>query len=241
MTAACVLIVDDEDAIRFAVRDFLEMCGYRVDEAATCADAEKRVRAGGVDAVILDFRLPDGDALDLLPKIKAADATIPVIVLTAHASIDRAVRAIQGGAEQFLTKPVELPALRVILQRSLENQRIRRKEAAQKSRTDRDEIDPFLGTSSAIRNLEAQARRSLETESPVLIQGSRLRRGGSRALATQLGAVRRSVRRSGLRARAGASNRRLLATGARLTGAVSSKPAFEVAHHGTLFLDRSAT
>jgi len=166
-----ILIVDDEQAIRLAVRDFLEMSGFEVDEAASCAEAEVRLRSAPPDAAILDFRLPDGTALDLLPKIKLADPSSCVIVLTAHASIDLAVRAIQNGAEQFLTKPVELPALLVILQRALENQRIRRKEAARKTRRDPDDLDPFLGTSEAIRALSAQARRSLDTDSPVLIQG----------------------------------------------------------------------
>jgi DNA-binding NtrC family response regulator len=237
-----ILLVDDEAAIRFAVRDFLEMSGFEVDEASSCAEAERIVRAGAPDAALLDFALPDGDALTLLPKIKAADPTIPVIVLTAHASIDLAVRAIQNGAEQFLTKPVELPALLVILRRALENQRIRRKEAARKTRQDRDEMDPFLGESAAIRALADQARRSLDTESPVLIQGE---------TGTGKGVLARWLHQHGRRAEepfvdlncAGLSREFLESElfghekGA-FTGAVSSKPGlFEVAHRGTLFLD----
>ena len=195
-----VLIVDDEDGIRFALRDFLESSGFAVEEAGSCAEAEKVFRASRPDAALLDFRLPDGNALDLIPKLKAQDSTVPVIVLTAHASIDLAVRAIQQGAEQFLTKPVELPALLVILQRALDNQRIRRKDAA-KARGERPADDPFLGESAAIRALADQARRSLASESPDSDPGrNRIGKRGACALdAPERHAARRGVRRPELR------------------------------------------
>jgi DNA-binding NtrC family response regulator len=236
-----VLVVDDEDGIRFALRDFLESSGYAVEEAASCAEAEKVFRATRPDAALLDFRLPDGNAIDLIPKLKSQDATVPVIVLTAHASIDLAVRAIQQGADQFLTKPVELPALRIILQRALENQRIRRKEAA-KARGERAVEDPFLGESAAIRALAEQARRTLATESPILIQGE---------TGSGKGVLARWLHRNGTRPEeafvdlncAGLSREFLESElfghekGA-FTGAVNAKPGlFEVAHRGTMFLD----
>ena len=236
-----VLVVDDEDGIRFALRDFLESSGFAVEEAGSCGEAEKVFRATRPDAALLDFRLPDGNALDLIPKLKAQDSTIPVIVLTAHASIDLAVRAIQQGAEQFLTKPVELPALLVILQRALDNQRIRRKEAA-KARGERPADDPFLGESAAIRALADQARRSLASDSPILIQGE---------TGSGKGVLARWLHRNGPRSDeafvdlncAGLSREFLESElfghekGA-FTGAISSKPGlFEVAHRGTMFLD----
>jgi len=236
-----VLVVDDEEGIRFALRDFLESSGYNVEEAGSCMEAEKVFRASRPDAALLDFRLPDGNALDLIPKLKAQDPTTPVIVLTAHASIDLAVRAIQQGAEQFLTKPVELPALLVILQRALENQRIRRKEAA-KSRGERPAEDPFLGESKAIQALADQARRTLATESPILVQGE---------TGSGKGVLARWLHRNGTRPDeafvdlncAGLSREFLESElfghekGA-FTGAIASKPGlFEVAHRGTMFLD----
>src|SRR4030095_9968801 len=99
------------------------------------------------------------------------DSGTPLLVLTAHGSIDLAVRAIKEGAEQFLTKPLELPTLLVILQRLLQKQRNHHKQLASKSRQVRQAIDPFIGTSSAIRSLAQQAKRVLQTESPVLILG----------------------------------------------------------------------
>ena len=237
-----ILLVDDEAGIRAAVREFLELSGYDVDEAGTVAEAEKVFRNSRPDAAILDFRLPDGDALDLLPRIKALDPLVPAIVLTAHASIDLAVRAIQRGAEQFLTKPVELPALLVVLERALENRRVLRKETARKSRNERDEIDPFLGESAAIRALAASARRTLTTESPILIQGETgsgkgvlahwLHRNGPRADESFVDLNCAGLSREFLESELFGHEK-----GA-FTGAISAKPGlFEVAHRGTLFLD----
>jgi len=83
--------VDDEPGIRFGVRDFLESEGLEVDEADSVAAAEKAVREGHPDAMILDHMLPDGTALDLLPRIRELEPTLPVVVLTGHATIDLAV------------------------------------------------------------------------------------------------------------------------------------------------------
>ena len=166
-----ILIVDDEPGLRFGVRDFLELQGYEVDEAESCQSAQHLFRTARPDVVVADYLLPDGTALDLLPRLKEIDSGIPMLILTAHGSIDLAVRAIKEGAEQFLTKPLELPALLVILQRILENKRNLHKQLANKSREVRSAINPFVGTSRAIRALAEQTRKVLLSESPILILG----------------------------------------------------------------------
>src|SRR5678815_3498205 len=145
-----ILIVDDEPGVRFGIRDFLELQGYEIDEAENCREAQDLFRSSRPDIVIADYMLPDGTALDLLPRLREIDAAIPLLVLTAHGSIDLAVRAIKEGAEQFLTKPLELPTLLVILQRLLQKQRNHHKQLASKSRQSRQAIDPFIGTSARI-------------------------------------------------------------------------------------------
>jgi DNA-binding NtrC family response regulator len=129
-----VLVVDDEAGIRFGIRDFLEQQGYEIEEAESCQDAQHLFRVSRPDIVIADYMLPDGTALDLLPRLKEINSDIPLLVLTAHGSIDLAVRAIKEGAEQFLTKPLELPTLLVILHRLLEKQRNHNKQIASKTR-----------------------------------------------------------------------------------------------------------
>lgn len=166
-----ILLVDDEESVRFGVRDFLESHGFDVAEAESCAEAWEAFRAQRPDCAVLDYRLPDGDALELLPLLKNIDDTVPLLVLTGHGSIDLAVRAIKEGADQFLTKPVELPALLIVLKRLLENQRNRKQQSLGKSKAARGLIDPFLGTSRAIAELKEAARKVCATESPILIQG----------------------------------------------------------------------
>jgi len=237
-----VLVVDDESGVRFGIRDFLEQHGYEIEEAESCQDAQHIFRTSRPDIVIADYMLPDGTALDLLPRLKEIDSGIPLLVLTAHCSIDLAVRSIKEGAEQFLTKPLELPTLVVILQSLLQKQRNHHKQLASKSRQVRQAIDPFIGTSAAIRTLKEQARRILSTESPVLILGE---------TGTGKGVLARWLHDNSPRAEeafvdlncAGLS-RELLETelfghekGAFTSATASKQGLFEVAHRGTIFLD----
>jgi DNA-binding response OmpR family regulator len=118
-----VLVVDDEPSARFAVGDFLQTHGFEVETASDGRAARQAFRNRQPDAVILDYRLPDTDALELLARFKATDHKVPVLILTAHGSIDLAVRAIKAGADQFLTKPIALPSLLSFLERELEKRR----------------------------------------------------------------------------------------------------------------------
>jgi DNA-binding NtrC family response regulator len=237
-----ILIVDDEAGLRFGVRDYLELQGYEIDEAESCEIAQRLFRTSRPDVVIADYLLPDGTALDLIPRLKEIDSGIPLLILTAHGSIDLAVRAIKEGAEQFLTKPLELPALLVILQRILENRRNLNKQLASKSREVRLAVNPFIGTSAAIRTLAEQVKKVLPSDSPILILGE---------TGSGKGVLARWIHANGPRAEeafvdlncAGLS-RDLLETelfghekGA-FTNAIAAKQGlFEVAHRGTIFLD----
>jgi DNA-binding NtrC family response regulator len=237
-----VLVVDDESGVRFGIRDFLEQHGYEIEEADSCQDAQHLFRSSRPDIVIADYMLPDGTALDLLPRLREIDSNIPLLVLTAHGSIDLAVRAIKEGAEQFLTKPLELPTLLVILQRLLQKQRNYHKQLASKSRQVRQAIDPFVGTSAAIRALADQAKKILSTESPVLILGE---------TGTGKGVLARWLHENSPRAdeafvdlNCAGLTRELLETelfghekGAFTSATASKQGLFEVAHRGTIFLD----
>jgi DNA-binding NtrC family response regulator len=166
-----VLLVDDDAVIRFSIRHYLELKGMQVMEAEGVQTARERFAAGRVDLAIIDFSLPDGDGMELLEHFKSTDPEVPIIVLTGQGSIELAVRAIKQGAEQFLTKPVELPALHSLLLRAVENKRFRQQSFVNQSRAQRERLNPFLGTSAAIRRLEELARRVVRSESPILIQG----------------------------------------------------------------------
>ncbi|HLG13819.1 MAG TPA: sigma-54 dependent transcriptional regulator [Blastocatellia bacterium] len=242
MASTRILIVEDEKGIRFAVRSFLEAKGYEVEEADDCRSAEQLFLQSPPDAVISDYVLADGNALELLPRLKAIDSAVPIIILTGHASIDLAVRAIKEGAEHFLTKPVELPSLAVVIERVVENTRNIQKQLARKTLQRREDVDPFLGPSARIRELADEARKVLLSESTVLIRGE---------TGTGKGVLARWLHNNGPRAEepfvdincAGLSRELLAAElfghekGA-FTSAVASKPGLlEIAHRGTVFLD----
>jgi len=237
-----ILLVEDEIAVRFSMRRFFERTGYRLVEAESCAAAEEHFRATPPDVVLLDYCLPDGDGLQLLTRLKQLDPAVPLIILTAHGSIDLAVRAVKLGAEQFFTKPVELATLQVMIERLLENRRHRQTTLAARSRESRHEIDPFLGDSAAIRRLREQSHKVLASLSPVLVLGE---------TGTGKGLLANWLHRNGPRAdeafvdlNCAGLSRELLESelfgherGA-FTGAMAAKAGLlELAHRGTLFLD----
>ena len=180
-----ILIVDDEPGIRFGVRDFLESEGLEVEEAETVA----RRRAGRA-RLAPRRRRPRPHAAR---RHGARPAPAPRARSTrrcrwscspATRRIDLAVRAVKEGADQFLAKPVELPALLVMVQRLLESQREKRRQIAGRARQAREAVDPFTGTSAAIRALAEQARRDRGHEQPDPDRGGdRQRQGRPRPLA----------------------------------------------------------
>lgn len=237
-----ILLVDDEETIRSGVRSFLEAHGYRVEEASSCEQAVQVFREQRPDAAVLDYRLPDGNALDLLRRLRTIAADVPLLVLTGHGSIDLAVKAVKEGAENFVTKPVQLPTLLVMLERSIDVQRQRQKQAAGRTRLARDSINPFVGSSAAISELEAQCLRLVHTQSPILIEGE---------TGVGKGVLASWFHRNGLRAdepfvdlNCAGLSKEFLETelfgheqGA-FTGAIARKQGLlEVAHRGTVFLD----
>lgn len=240
-TARRILVVDDEPGARFGLRDFLESQGYEVTDVDTCARAQAAVETAPPDVVVLDYLLPDGNALDLLPKLKRAVADVPILILTAHGTIDMAVTAIKNGAENFLTKPIDLHLLLAFLRRLLDDQRVRQKQLAHEM-TRAEAMNPFLGTSAVIRDLADQARRVATADTPVLIRGETGTGKGILARWLHEGSGRAEepfvdVNCAGLKTEFLESDLFGHAKGA-FTGAVHTKPGLlEIAHHGSLFLD----
>jgi DNA-binding NtrC family response regulator len=237
-----ILVAEDEESIRFGIERFLVARGYDVIAADSATAAIESCENARPDAAVLDYSLPDGDGLMLLARLRAIDPNLPVLILTAHASIDLAVRAIKEGADQFLTKPVELPALLLIIERLFEHQRDRQASLLRKKHQVRRTLDPFLGESPAIRKLAEQARRVLASPSPVLVLGET--GSGKGLLANWLHLNGSRADEAFVDLNCAGLAREFLETelfghekGA-FTGAVAAKAGLlEIAHRGTLFLD----
>jgi DNA-binding NtrC family response regulator len=237
-----VLVVDDERGIRRAIGRYLESGGYVVDLAESCQAAEALLRANPPDVALLDYKLSDGTGVDLLRRMGEICPGVPSIMLTAHGSIELAVDAIKEGAEQFLTKPVDLPALQLLIERLLEGQRTRRRSLAGGPRLQHAAPDPFEGTSNAIKSLAAECAAVVNTDVSVLVLGE---------TGTGKGVLARWLHENGPRApeafvdlNCAGLSRDLLETelfgheAGAFTGATASKAGLlEIAHNGTVFLD----
>ena len=237
-----LLLVEDDPAIRFALRDFLEDAGYGVTEVDSCAGAEKAFEHERPVVVLTDYKLIDGTALDLLPRLKSISSAVPIIMLTAHGSVQLAVQAMREGADDFLIKPVSLPALAVVLDRALERQRDKQLQMVRAVRQQRATIDPFIGDSTVIKRLRDQAEKIATTDRPVLLLGETgsgkgvltrwLHEHGSRSKEPFVDLNCASLPRELLESELFGFER-----GA-FTGAVAAKMGLvELAHRGTLFLD----
>jgi two-component system, NtrC family, response regulator AtoC len=125
MTNATILVVDDEELIRWSLRERLKKDGYQVQEAGTGREALERF-GEGVDLVLLDYRLPDTDGLSVLREMKKQDPEVLVILLTSFVSVETAVEAMKLGAYHFANKPFNIDDVASIVERALETTRLRR-------------------------------------------------------------------------------------------------------------------
>ena len=119
-----VLVVDDEESVRFFLRRGLGKSGYHVDEAASGREAIERIGAVGYDVVLTDLVMPEVDGLAVLSAVQEMDADAVVVLMTAHGSVENAVRCIREGAFDYIEKPVNPDELVVTLRRALEFQRL---------------------------------------------------------------------------------------------------------------------
>jgi DNA-binding NtrC family response regulator len=167
-----LLLVEDKNELRAMLRKALERAGYTVDEAPDGAAAIQKIRARRYLLVITDLKLPGASGLDVLRASKAADATIPVILLTAYGSVEEAVAAMKDGAFDFLQKPVDLDHLKLLVERAARQQELLRENLLLREEySARYGFPRIVGEHASIREVSQQIQRVAATDSTVLLLG----------------------------------------------------------------------
>jgi two-component system response regulator AtoC len=155
-----VLIIEDEKILSLAMRDYLARHGYEPVVAGSGEEGLKLLRDSEMDLVVLDYQLPGMDGIDALHQIKQAAPTAEVVMVTAHGSVKIAVEAMRAGSFDYLTKPVDLEELAVVLDKAWAHARLQRElRYWQGAGRDGNPVDRIIGDSSATRQLRAQVER----------------------------------------------------------------------------------
>jgi two-component system, NtrC family, response regulator AtoC len=264
MDAMAVLVVDDEEAVRTGLAEFLKEAGYQVRTAQTGAQALEMLAGGSFDAVLLDVVMPDMSGLEVLERYRAGGGGAPVVVLSALAGADDAVRAMKLGATDYLCKPFDTAELESSLSRVLGRSPSMPLRPAPKPElstlftppvVSRPQDTPILeelvedrterqlvSISGAMRRARALVERIADADVPVLLLGES--GVGKEVIAREIHERSRRRNRPFIKVNCAALPAELLESelfgherGA-FTGATAEKPGkFELADQGTIFLD----
>ena len=167
-----VLLVEDKESLRRVLRMTLEAAGYSITEAADARAAIDEIARLPHKIVLTDLRMPNGSGIDVLRAAKAADNEVPVILMTAYGSIDEAVQAMKDGAQDFLQKPVDSNHLLLLVERALEQSRLRNENLLLREEwSKRYGFPRIIGESEAIKRAVAETQRVAQTDATVLLLG----------------------------------------------------------------------
>jgi DNA-binding NtrC family response regulator len=158
-----ILIIDDEKSVRFTLGRFLGKNGYSLSEAEDGMTGLEIFRRERPLLVLLDLKMPGMDGIECLRLLKKIDATVPVIIITAHGDIPTAVRAIQHGAYDFILKPPDFDLLILTIRRAVEKQKL---EIALKA-----SFETMFGKSNAMKAVVEQVRQVAPSDFSVILQG----------------------------------------------------------------------
>ncbi len=167
-----VLVADDDEAARTGLALLLSTWGYEIEEAVDGEDALERAPAFRPAVVIADMVMPKVDGLSLLKSLAATLPSAPVILLTAHGTIETAVSAMKDGAYDYLTKPVDPRRLRALLEKALEKAEVLREVTVLRRQLKETRgLGPLLGVSPSMQEVYRQIELAGPTAAPVLISG----------------------------------------------------------------------
>lgn len=240
---ASILIIDDEHEIRESLQTLLELENYQVEWSDTAEAGLTRLANTPYDLVLLDIGLPDRNGLDVLEDIRERDANLPVIMITAHGTVDNAIRAMQAGASNFIPKPWDNEKLladvrAAVARRRAEEENLQLKRALKQ----RYNFENIVGKSEAMLRVFDLVAQVAPSRSTILIQGES--GTGKELIAKAIHANSPRKDRPFVPVNTGSMPADLLEStlfghvkGAFTSAIASKKGLFEVADRGTIFLD----
>ena len=241
-----VMVVDDEKNIREGLGKALEMDGHNIFLASNGKEAFELIKANEMDLVIADLKMPEMSGEELLKQISGSYPTIPVIILTGHGTIESAVNAMRDGAYDFMTKPVNLDRLSMLVSRALSNRHLVLEHRALQQELERSkskaEYAQIIGKSSRMKHVIDIVEQVAETKASVLISGES--GVGKELIADSIHRLSNRKDKPFIKVHCAALAESLLESElfghekGSFTGAIGRKRGrFELAHPGTIFLD----
>jgi len=243
LAPASILIIDDEAAIRESLQTLLELEDFSVQTAESASEGLARLAGDPVDLVLLDIGLPDRSGLDVLAEIRERDPQLPVLMITAHGTIENAVVAMKGGATNFIAKPWDNEKLLADISGALARYRAEQENVQLKrALKERYNFENIVGKSDAMLRIFDLVAQIAPSRSTVLIQGES--GTGKELIAKAVHANSPRKDRAFVPVNTGSMPTDLLEStlfghvkGAFTSAVASKKGLFEVANGGTIFLD----
>jgi len=167
-----ILIVEDKESMAQMLKQTLELEGYEVIVAKDGTEGIKRIKDSKVNVVLTDLKLPKKDGLEVLKASREENNLVPVIIMTAYATVDHAVNAMKLGAYDFITKPIDIDHLLLLIKRSLNNQRLITENILLKDKlTDRVGMPTIIGKSKKMLDVAERIQRVAPTKTTILLIG----------------------------------------------------------------------
>ncbi len=239
-----ILVVDDEKLIRWSLKEFLGGEGYKVAAVEDGKSALQALEEESFDLVLLDYKLPDTNGLEVLAKIRERDPELPVVMITSHSTVENAVMAMQAGANDYVAKPFRNEDIALRVERVLETGRLKKEvHQLRQEQLERFGFGKVIGKSPPMQAIFKLVERVLPLgDATILIQGESgtgkdvlakaIHYGGPRASGPYVNITCTALPESLLESELFGHEK-----GAFTDAKAQKKGLFEVAHSGTLFLD----
>ncbi len=167
-----ILVVEDDNATRDTMVDLLSEAGYEVESATNGEEAIAMVREYSFDMVITDLKMPKGDGIQVLEEIKKIDNRTIVIICTGYGTVDTAVKAMKLGAYEYITKPIKIEEIKLVVQRALDYQRLKTENVLlQKQLKTKYKFKNLIGDSEVMQQSFQFIEKIAATNSTVMICG----------------------------------------------------------------------